>query len=71
MQTYLETQQDLPSLLEEASREGGVRIRRADGTTFVLKPEEVSRSPLDVQGVDLNVPTEEIVNFIREGRERV
>ena len=70
MQTYLETQQDLPSLLEAASREGSVRIRREDGKTFVLQPEELVRSPLDVPGVDLGVSTEEIVAFIREGRER-
>ena len=70
MQTYLETQQYLLSLLEEAAREGGVRIQRADGVRFILKPEEVRPSPLDVQGVDLGISTEEIVNFIREGRER-
>ena len=27
-------------------------------------------SPLDVEGVDLGVTTDEIVNMIREGRER-
>jgi hypothetical protein len=70
MQTYLDTQRDLPALLEEASRAGGVRIQRADGKTFVLTPETGKRSPLDVAGVDLGVSTEEIVNIIRESRER-
>ncbi len=70
MQTYLDTQRDLPALLEEASREGEVRIQRADGKTFVLTLETGKRSPLDVPGVDLGVSTEEIVNFIRESRER-
>lgn len=70
MQIYLDTQRDLPALLEEVSRVGGVRIRRADGQTFVLKPEKASLSPLDVPGVNLGVSTEEIVDFIREGRER-
>ncbi len=70
MQTYPDTQQDLTALLEEAIREGGVRIRRADGKTFLLQPEEAKRSPLDVPGIDLGVSTEEIVNFVREGRER-
>ena len=69
MQTYLETQQNLPALLEAATREGAVRIRRQDGKIFVLKPEEAT-SPLDVAGVDLGVSTAEIVAFIREGRER-
>ena len=66
----LDTQRDLPALLEEASREGEVRIQRADGKTFVLTLETGKRSPLDVPGVDLGVSTEEIVNFIRESRER-
>ena len=68
MQTYLETQQSLSVLLEQARREGELRIQREDGQTFVLKPENTKRSPLDVKGVDLGVSTTEIVEFIREGR---
>ena len=71
MQTYLENQQQsLSSLLEQALREGEVRIQRADGQTFVLRPEKVKRSALDVESIKLNVSTEEIIEFIREGRER-
>lgn len=70
MQTYLENQQTLSSLLEQAQREGSVRIRRADGKVFVLKPEEAMRSALDVGGINLNISTKEIVDFIREGRDR-
>ena len=33
------------------------------------KPQKKA-SPLDVEGVDLGVTTDEIVNMIREGRER-
>ena len=68
MQTYLETQQSLSVLLEQARQEGEVRIRREDGQTFVLKPENAKRSALDVKGVDLGISTNEIVEFIREGR---
>ena len=70
MQTYSESQKDLPALLEEAGRSGGVRIQLADGKAFVITPEAVKRSPLDVPGIDLGVSTEEIVNIIRESRER-
>jgi len=70
MQTYLETQQSLSVLLEQARQEGEVRIRREDGQTFVLKPETPKRSALDVTGVDLGISTNEIVEFIREGRKR-
>lgn len=71
MQTYHEDQQQsLSFLLEQAQREGEVRIERADGQIFVLRPEKPRRSALDVAGIRLNVSTEEIVEFIREGRER-
>ena len=70
MQTYLETQQSLSVLLEQASQEGEVRIRRENGQTFVLKPEKAQQSPLDVEGVDLGISTDEIIGFIREGRKQ-
>ena len=70
MQTYLETEQNLSVLLEHAHQKGEVRIQRRDGQTFVLKPENSQRSPLDIPGVDLDVSTDEIVGFIREGRKQ-
>jgi hypothetical protein len=66
--TYSEARQNLASLLEQARKEGAVRIRRRDGQSFVLKPEAPAASPLDVDGVDLPVSTAEIVAFVREGR---
>jgi len=66
--TYSEARQSLASLLEQARAEGAVRIRRRDGQTFVLKPEVPNGSPLDVEGVELGVTTDEIVTFVREGR---
>lgn len=66
--TYSEARQKLASLLEQARSDGAVRIRRRDGQTFVLSPERTSGSPLDVEGVDLDVTTAEIISFIREGR---
>ncbi len=71
MQTYLESQENLSALLEQAREHGAVRIKRADGQVFVLKREEKKLSALDVAGIDLNVSTEEIVAFVREGRERL
>ncbi len=71
MQTYSETQENLSALLERASEEGEVRIKRNDGQIFVLKPEKSKRSALDVAGIDLGISTKEIVEFVREGRERV
>ncbi len=70
MQTYLETQENLSALLERASEQGEVRIKREDGQVFILKPDRTRRSALDVAGVDLGVSTKEIVDFVREGRDR-
>ena len=71
MQTYLETQENLSGLLARASEEGEVRIKRAGGEMFVLKRETKKRSAFDVTGINLGVSTEEIVEFVREGRERL
>lgn len=68
--TYSEARRKLASLLDQAVEEGEVRIKRRDGQTFVIKPERSSGSPLDVEGIDLNVTTDEIIEFIREGRRR-
>ncbi len=66
--TYTEARQNLASLLDKAVREGEVRVKRKDGQTFVIRPEQKTSSPLDVAGVDLDITTAEIVQFIYEGR---
>lgn len=71
MQTYPENQQSLSALLEQARLKGEVRIQSADGQIFILKPEKSSRSALDVAGINLNITTKEIVEIVREGRERL
>lgn len=71
MQTYQENQEKLSVLLERANEQGEVRIKRANGQIFVLKPEQTKRSVLDIDGIDLDVSTDEIVEFVRDGRERL
>lgn len=71
MQVYSETQENLSVLLERAREEGEVRIKRNDGEIFILKPQKTKCSALDVAGIDLGVSTKEIVEFVREGRERL
>ena len=68
--TYSEARQNFASILEIALRDGAVRIRRKDGRSFVLQPESSGTSPLDVESVELGVSGAEIVEMIREGRER-
>ena len=66
--TYSEARQKLAALLEQAVKEGAVKIRRKDGQTFVIRPEKRAGSPLDVEGIDLDITTAEIVQFVQEGR---
>jgi len=66
--TYTEARQNLASLLDLAVQEGEVRVKRKDGQTFVIKPEQKAGSPLDVEGVDLGITATEIVQFVRESR---
>ena len=68
--TYSEARQRLAQLLDEARRDGAVRIKRRDGQEFVLQPLRPSGSPLDVESLDLGWSREEIVAAVREGRER-
>jgi len=68
--TYSEARQRLAALLEQAAKGAEVRIRRKDGRVFVIKPATTAESPLDVAGVPLDVTTDEIVAYVREGRER-
>jgi len=68
--TYSEARQKLAAVLEKSRAEGEVRIKRKDGQEFVVKPVEKPASPLDVEGVDLRLSADEIVDFVREVRER-
>ena len=66
--TFSEARQSLASVLEEARRDGAVRIRRRDGQAFVIVPEQPKQSPLDVEGVELDLTAQEIVAFVHAGR---
>lgn len=68
--TYSEARQNLSSVLNQAEQDGEVRIIRKSGKIFVIRPESPSRSPLDVPGIKLNLTADEIVEIVREGRER-
>ena len=72
MKTYTcsEARQRLATLLDQARREGQVRIRRQDGSTFLLQPVTASGSPLDVPGISSALRPGELVALVREERER-
>ena len=71
MFTSSEARDDLDSLLEIAQRDGEVGIRHKDGKSYKLQPLELKGSPLDVGGtVKIDITADEIVEIVREGRER-
>ena len=69
--TYSEARQRLAFVLEQAENTGKVLIRRKDGQIFALVPEKDYPSPLDIPGINTTITTDEIVDIIREGRERL
>jgi len=66
--TYSEARQNFASVLDKAAQEGEVRVKRKDGQVFVIRLVSPDDSPLNVEGVDLGLTAEEILEFIREGR---
>lgn len=66
--TYSEARQNLALLLEKAISGGEVRVKSKDGQIFVIMPQVTGGSPLDIEGVDLDLSKEEILDFIYEGR---
>lgn len=68
--SFTEARQHFASILDEAKKEGIVCVKKRDGEAFYIKPATSNKSPLDVKGVDLGVTSSEIVDAIRESRER-
>jgi hypothetical protein len=64
---YSKARQNLAAVLEQAARESEVRIKRKDGQVFVVRPEPGKGPPLDIEGVSLNISTDEVVAIIHEG----
>ena len=68
--SYSQARQNFSSLLNKAKEEGEVMIKRKDGSTFILKPISAQHSPFDIEGIDIDISREEIVDIQREIRAR-
>jgi PHD/YefM family antitoxin component YafN of YafNO toxin-antitoxin module len=71
--TYTEARQKLADLLDRAGEEGEVVVRRRDGREYIIQPRRAEASPLDVldvEPVEADLSREEIVQAVRESRER-
>ncbi len=68
--TYTEARQNLASLLNKVLTDGVAQIKRRDGQVFIIKLQPRTKSPFDVKGIDLNISTPEILEFVSEGRRK-
>jgi len=69
--TYSEAREKLAAILEESKTEQ-VIIKRRKGDTYAIVPQQMRprRSPFDVAGLSKRMSRKEIVDAIRESRER-
>lgn len=71
--TYSRARQNLSRLLDIAMKQGEVKIKRRDGTSFIIRPEKEKRtkSPLDIKGVQIEgISRDEILKAIKESRRK-
>ena len=68
--TYSEARKKLAALLDKAKNGSIIFIKRRDGSIFELKALAKKSSPLDVKGVDIKINRDEIVNILKEVRQR-
>lgn len=68
--TYSEARQNFAKLLSMAQKEE-IEIRRKDGSVFILKSKRGNaRSPFDVPGVKTTATTRDVLDAVRESRQR-
>ncbi|CAA9445664.1 MAG: hypothetical protein AVDCRST_MAG64-4528 [uncultured Phycisphaerae bacterium] len=60
----------LADVLAAARQDGEVRIRTGSGEEYVVRPAASRLSLGDLPSLNLGLTAEEIVAFVREGRER-
>lgn len=68
--TFSEARQNFAAVLDKAQKEGAVRIARRDGRIYTIQLAHEPSSPLDVKPVRLKLSRSEIVQAVRESRER-
>lgn len=67
---FTEARNNFASVLDFAKQDGIICISKRDGESFYITPAKPKKSPLDVEGVELGLSSDEIVSIVNEGRER-
>jgi hypothetical protein len=73
MVTYSKARQHFAEILDIAGKEGEVLIKRQNGQVYSIRPglaRKTVRSPLNIKGIRLNLTGTDIINAVRESRER-
>ena len=68
--TYSKARQNFSSVLDKAKEEGEIRIKRKDGSYFLLRSISPKKSPLNVKGIKLKISADEILDILKEVRNR-
>jgi len=72
--TTSQVQKQLIELVQKALREGQIQFKSTEGQVFVIRPVPSAKfsksSPLDVRGIKLPVTTNDILQAVRESRQR-
>jgi len=67
---FTEARNNFASILEIAKKEGVICISKRNGEAFYVTPVKPKKSPLDVEGVDLELSRDDITSIVKEGRDR-
>ena len=69
--TTAQVQKQFSVLLKKALKEGQIQFKIRDGQIFVISPvRPAKKSPFEVRGIKLPISRADILQSIRDGRER-
>jgi hypothetical protein len=72
--TISQVQKQFATLLRKVLSEGQIKFKTPDGQVFVIYPlqavKKSSKSPFEIQSIKLPITTKDILQSIRESRER-
>jgi hypothetical protein len=65
--SYEKAKKSFDLVFKKATIDGKVAIRK-DNDLYILMPASKDASPLDVEGVDMDISSKDIIQFIHESR---
>lgn len=69
--TTSQIQKQLLTLLKKALSEGQIQFKSRDGQVFIIRPvRPAKKSPFDIRSIKLPIKTDDILQAVRESRER-